>query len=94
MPEVHYVTVQVKPNQVIEGFYTIANGVLTMTYGDGEPVMLDRAGIEQPVTHTLSANEIPKAVAYRLTKEIRENMMGDAVPGFSLPINYGRSGVA
>lgn len=97
MSEVRKVLVQLRgsegddPGKITEGYYTVENGALTMTYPDGEPVheFLFRA--------TLKDGDSANSIAGLLTKDVRLHMMGitkeqDAF--FSRPMNYGRSGVA
>jgi hypothetical protein len=91
MPEIHYLQVQIGRNRVAEGFYTIANGLLTMVYSDGEPVMLDDGS---RVEHHLQPEDNVRKVAGHLTIKIRKALMGERVEGFSSPIDYPPAGVA
>lgn len=91
MPEIHYVQAQIGKNRVAEGFYTIDSGVLTMVFSDGLPVLLPDGS---RVTHQLTDGEVPKAVAQRLTVQVRKALVGGAVDGFSSPIQYPSLGIA
>lgn len=90
MRDVHHINVQIGPNRIVEGFYTLENDVLTMTFADGEPVMLDGFSFER----TIQQGEKPHQVAGYLTKQIRQLTIGEVVEGFNNPINYPRVGVA
>jgi hypothetical protein len=66
------------PNQVEEGFYTVDGSKITMTYANGENVMLHET---EPVTATAEPHMI-EAVARALTRKIRKLALGESVPGF------------
>jgi hypothetical protein len=89
-PEVHHVNVHLSANRIVEGFYTLTDGILTMTFADGEPVLLDEAIVQR----TLQPGDKPHQVAGYLTKQIRRSMIGEQVEGFNDPINYPRAGIA
>ncbi len=90
MREVHHVNVQIGTNRIVEGFYTIEDGVLTMTFADGEPVKLDGLTFQKAI----QPGDKPHQVAGYLTKEIRRLTIGEVVEGFNNPINYPASGIA
>jgi hypothetical protein len=89
MSEVHcvYATVSnpssaADPGRVTEGFYTVADGVVTMTNPEGVPIR-DIEG--DRITHKLADGENAKAVASRLTMKIFRAVRGDDVGGFNRP---------
>jgi hypothetical protein len=74
------------------GCYVVdAKGLLTMTDGEGKPV-LDDDGLGYK--HQLQEGENPKVIAGRLTKKLRDALSGKSgrVGGFSGPIPYQRTG--
>jgi hypothetical protein len=95
MPEIHQVFATVRlpsdgdPGQVTIGYYTQADGVLTMTDSKGVPV---RTSSGEKRVHRLQEGEDPRAIASRLTKQIRTAMRGES--DFNRPLNYSRHGVA
>lgn len=90
MPEVHYVTVQIGENRIIEGFYTIDGNEITMTYADGTPVLLNNEKVQMK----LSEGNTPRQLAGRMTREIRRSLVGETVEGFSSPIQMPNVGFA
>lgn len=90
MPEVHYVTVQIADNRVIEGWYTIDGSQITMTYSDGEPVMIDGGKVQM----SLSEGTTPRMIAGRLTREIKRRLSGETVEGFTSPLQMPQVGFA
>lgn len=98
---IHRVYAQIKPSkgndpgQVSEGYYTIADGVLTMTRPDGEPV-------KNPAEHTLyqhrlGPNDSPDVIAVVLTKKVRLHMKGiftDESTSFNRTLEYRSEGIA
>jgi hypothetical protein len=60
--------------RVTIGFYTLKDGLLTMTDGDGAPVR-SRGG--DKFVHKLQPNENPDAIAKRLTVKIHRMAQGD-----------------
>ena len=84
------VLVQIAPNQITYGFYTITDNVLTMAHDDGEPV--DISGMT--FTHSLRPNDNPDAIAAVMAGKIRKMMMGEKVEGFTDALNYPRQGIA
>lgn len=84
------VLVQVAPNQVTYGFYTVTEDVLTMAHEDGQPVELSG----MTFTHNLKTGDNPDAIAAVLTGQIRKMMQGEIVPGFNDPLSYPMQGVA
>lgn len=94
MSEVHKVTVQIKPpndrfpGSVAFGFYKVVDGVVIMTDPDGNPAG-DETG--KKFSHKLGPNEDARAVACKLTRELRLALRGTDVPvnGFERgPIAY------
>jgi len=93
MSEVRQVIVTIKPpkgnfpGQVAYGWYTLQDGVVTLTDREGNP-----AGEEtgRKLTHKLAPGEDARAVACKLTKELRLALRGNSAPvaGFEGPINY------
>jgi len=93
MSEVRQVIVTIKPpkgnypGQVTYGWYTLQDGVVTLTDRDGNP-----AGEEtgRKFTHKLAPGENARAVACKLTKELRLLLRGNSAPvaGFEGPIIY------
>lgn len=94
MPEVNYVTVQIGENRIVEGWYTVVDGEITMTYPDGEPVMVGAADMARKVQRRLAEGENPRVIAGRMTREIRTTMAGENVPGFWNPIDMQRASFA
>lgn len=100
-PEVHQCWIHIKPvsrahptGVLSYGFYTVTDGLLTMTNQKGEPAT-DDAG--KTYTHRLEANDDHQVIAGRLTRQLREALIGkkkDAPPaGFYAPLNYSKSGI-
>jgi hypothetical protein len=98
-PTVHAVTAIVSMpskreplGRLTYGFYTLVDGVLTMTDKDGGPAE-DATG--RRYTHRLAPNEDKRAVASRMTKELREafRSKSESVAGFSGKINYPKRAV-
>jgi hypothetical protein len=90
MPEIHYVTVQIGENRVIEGFYTIEGSEITMTYQDGEPVLVNNEKVQMK----LSEGTTPRMLAGRMTREIRRALAGETVDGFTGPLRMPQAGFA
>jgi hypothetical protein len=100
MSEVHSIYAIVRnpnpgdPNdqgQVTTGFYTLADGILTMTNSEGIPVRGLSGG--NKFTHKIEPGEDPRMVASRLTLKIyrNRNETAGSVPGFNRPLNYSGS---
>jgi hypothetical protein len=99
-PEVHKVWIHIKPvsralptGQVAYGFYTLVDGVVTMTDAKGKPAT-DEAG--KVYTHKLETNDDANIIAGRLTRQLRDALLGkkDAPPsGFGAPLNYPKAGI-
>jgi hypothetical protein len=66
------------------GYYSVANGVLTMCDEEGKPT---------GQTHKLAKGEDPKVVAFRLRRRAWLKEQG-ASSDFNRPLGYARSGVA
>lgn len=102
MSEVHHVFATVRnpiesrpgdTGQVTEGFYTLSDGVLTMTDSAGAAVRDNRG---EKFTHKIQGGEDARTIASRLTMKIYLNRQESAggVPGFNRPLNYYSSGFA
>lgn len=93
MSDVQSVIVQIRAaspgdaGQITTGFYVVQDGVLTMTSPDGIPV---NAALYR---HTLAPADNEKRIAAVLTKQIRMQMMGETVPGFTRALRYSSAGV-
>jgi hypothetical protein len=75
------------------GFYTVSDGILTMTDGDGKPVRRRHSG--DVYRHELKDGDDPVAIAKRLTLAIwRSNTGGDASGGFNRRLHYPDIGLA
>ena len=93
MSEVREVIVTIKPpkgtfpGQVTYGWYTVQDGVVALTDREGNP-----AGEEtgRKFTHKLAPDEDARAVACKLTKELRLLLRGNSAPpaGFEGQIDY------
>jgi hypothetical protein len=91
--KLHRVTVQVRapkegdPGAVVEGRYTLEDGVVTLTNHIGTPVR-DHDG--KTYSKKLEDGEAGHVIAGRLTKEFRRARRGEQkqVNGFSGPIKY------
>jgi hypothetical protein len=100
MPEVHsvYATVRLPkgdndPGQVTIGYYTLADGILTMTDSKGAPVRDLNSG--EKILHTMQDGDDAPAIAKRLTMKIYRMLRGESGPaGFARAINYPAPGVA
>ena len=99
-PEVHRVIVHIhRPSprlpagQVAYGYYTVVDGLLTMTDPKGEPA-IDETG--KTYTHKLAPGDDVNEIAERLTKELRSALRGKSAgpSNFNGPLNYPRSGIA
>lgn len=78
MTDVKRVFITLGPDRVQEGFYTLHGDKITMTYANGEPVLMDA---DEPVTATAAPGMV-EPVARALTRRIRRWALGDSVPGF------------
>jgi hypothetical protein len=77
---------------VEQGFYFVADGVLTMTDGDGKPVRRRYSG--EVYQQKLQEGDDPVVIAKRLTLAIwRSNTGGDASGGFNRRLRYPDFGV-
>lgn len=84
------VLVQIAPNQITYGFYTLSGNRLTMCHDDGEPVDING----MTFTHDMRANDNPDSIAAVLTGKIRKLMMGEKIEGFNDVLAYPREGIA
>jgi hypothetical protein len=98
-PEVHQVVVDIAlpsprlpAGQSALGYYTVVDGVVTMTCPKGEPA-IDETG--KTYTHKLEPSDNPRVIAGRLTKQLRSALRGNSAgpSNFNGPINYPRSGI-
>jgi hypothetical protein len=98
-PTVHAVTAIVSMpskreplGRLTYGFYTLVDRVLTMTDKDGRPAE-DATG--KRYVHRLAPKEDERAVAIKMTKELREALRSKSEPvaGFSGKINYPKRAV-
>lgn len=93
MPEVKTVIAYLGPNDIVEGFYTLEDGLLTMVEIDGSP--LDIA-----IDVTARPGDKVEETAKILTKKIRQHFRNrnfavvEEVPGFDKPLQYGGLGQA
>jgi hypothetical protein len=81
--------------QVTAGYYTLADGMLTMTDSTGVPVRKMQSG--EKYTHKMKEGEDDRQIASRLTREIYHMLRGETAAtatGFGRAINYPTSGVA
>jgi hypothetical protein len=103
MLEVHTVWAQVRRprddtdlGQVTDGYYTVADDVLTMTDKKGVPVRDLTSG--EKFTRKLKPGEDAGQVASRLTMEVYQMLRGEngpgAVKGFGRQLDYPKSGIA
>jgi len=98
-PTVHAITVIVSMpskkeplGRLTYGFYIVVDGVLTLTDKNGKPAE-DANG--KRYTHKLQPNESERAVASRMTKDLRKELRkSEPLQGFSGKINYPKRGVA
>jgi hypothetical protein len=102
-PEVHQVIVDIElpsrrypAGMTALGYYTVVDGVVTMTCPKGEPATDETGKI---YTHKLEPNDDARQIAGRLTKQLRLALRGDRPrgfggggSGFNGPINYPRGG--
>ena len=94
MPEVRSVIAQIRPanpgdtGQITTGYYIVDGDQLIMTHPDGAPVD------EFRYRHTLSPTDREKTIAAIFTKQIRTEMLGEVVPGFTRSLDYPNQGVA
>jgi hypothetical protein len=94
MSEVQSVTVQVRaptdndPGQVTTGYYTVADGILTMTQPNGEPVIGEQG---ERFTQSISADDNVRAIAGLLTRKVRRAIRGETEfqERFRRPLQYG-----
>lgn len=82
---IHRVFITLGPDRVEEGFYILDGDKITMTYANGEPVLMDE---DEPVTATAAPNMV-EPVARALTKRIRKWALGASVPGFERGASIG-----
>jgi hypothetical protein len=81
--------------QVTAGFYTLADGVLTMTDSKGAAVRKTQSG--EKYMHKMKNGDDARAIANRLTLEIYHMLRGEtaqSATGFNRAISYPASEVA
>jgi len=97
--EVHQVVVDIElpsrrfpAGKTALGYYTVVDGVVTMTCPKGEPAT-DESG--KTYSAKLQANDDARQIAGRLTKELRSALRGksNAPGGFGGPLNYDNRGI-
>jgi hypothetical protein len=88
---IRYVTVQLTPDSIAEGFYTYDGETVTMVMRDGSPVELDDV-----VTSEAAHPSRAAYTAQRLTRAIRKALLADAPPpGFQKSrLEYRKEGIA
>jgi hypothetical protein len=72
--------------QIAEGFYTVANGILTMCTPDGVPLRDDNTG--RQVALRLLAGDDEKDLAKKLTLQQYRAANRDQMAGFGRTIRY------
>jgi hypothetical protein len=72
--------------QVAEGFYTVANGILTMCTPDGAPLRDDNTGRRREMK--LLPGDVPAQEAKRMTLRRYREAHRDELDGFHRPIRY------
>jgi hypothetical protein len=78
--------------QIAEGFYTVANGILTMCTPDGVPLRDDNTG--RQVALRLLAGDDEKGLAKKLTLQQYRAANRDQIAGFHKRIDYPSRGWA
>jgi hypothetical protein len=97
MSDVQQVIVQIKPpkgdfpGQVVYGYYTFDNGIVTLTDRHGNTA---RDEIGRKYSHKLRPEEDSRAIACRMTEELRLALRGNSEPlnGFGGKIKYPKRG--
>jgi len=72
--------------QVAEGFYTVANGILTMCDPDGRPLRDDNTGRRREIK--LLPGDVPAQEAKRMTLRHHREANRDGMAGFGRTIRY------
>ena len=98
MPDVKSVTIQIRPRsgragdtgQVSFGYYTVEDGVLTMTDGDGRPVRRRDGELMQ---RKLKPGDDAETFARIFTRSFRLHVQGDGAD-FNRQLDYPNLGVA
>jgi hypothetical protein len=80
--------------QVTTGYYTLADGILTMTDSNGVAVRDLNSG--EKTTHKIEAGEDPRAIASRLTLKVYRMLRGETAEttAFNRPLSYPKAGMA
>lgn len=102
MTTVHRVIAQIRrpvgtdPGQVSDGFYTVTDGVLTLTAPDGSPLIKKDGTALSPHRHVLKPGDDAQAIAITLTRKARRELLGlsEEQEAFGRRLNYGPLGVA
>jgi hypothetical protein len=84
---IHPPSPRIPTGQVAYGFYTVSDGLLTMTDAKGNPATDDEGKM---YTRRLAEGDDAETIAARLTKELRLALQGKSRPvaGFGAPLNY------
>jgi hypothetical protein len=88
---IHKVIIHLGPNRISEGYYTLDEDLLTMTYSDGSPVILSDG---RRVTHDIKEGDNLRGIAAVLTGEVRKSLVNELVPGFGRDLDYPPAGNA
>lgn len=94
MTEVRSVIAQIRPanpgdtGQITTGYYVVKGDQLIMTHPDGTPVD------EYRYRHALLPTDREKSIAAVFTKQIRTEMLGEQVAGFTRSLDYPNLGIA
>lgn len=95
MPEVHSVCATVRlpingdAGQITVGYYTLADGLLTMTDSKGAVVRVMHTG--EKYSQKIKPGDDAKAIATRLTLKIRRAISGQS--DFNRRLDYPRGGI-
>ena len=100
VPAVHSVYATVRSprdddaGQVTIGYYTLADGILTMTDSRGAAVRDRQSG--EKYLHKMKPGDRAEAIAKRMTLQIYRMLRGETerTAAFNRPLNYSRNGVA
>lgn len=90
MSDIQCVQVQVGENKIIEGYFTVDEGLLTMVYASGKPVALPSG---DKVEHHISDGQNAHSIAGVLTRKVRKALLNEQVDGFTDEIRYPSMGI-
>ena len=79
------------PGQVTIGYYTLTDGLMTMTDGNGKPIRKDNGELW---THRMRDGDKETPIAHWMTGKVYRALRGDDVLGFNRRISYPRHGIA